>query len=469
MLMTSSRESIIVSTKAIRLICPSMSSARDRSRTPPRSAECRWCHGDYPKKVAIVSFGRRKKNCQQFVNALQDVKKSSVAFNWELQDLRPLLSDPHDWVPGHASIENPKVVCSVVKQRRFSEVVLEGVRSLLDDKVALMGNGCRSGLHRAPTVSETEASMCNAMNVSHCGRTTRVFNANHFQLSWPYKENHGAATLKAVVDWLSKPQGLIEGGRLTDFRTLFGYASVSEDDLAMRGWLRVVDGIKDCVRQLQPLQPAPPPCPGREPAALEQSWSSRLPPTPEPEHDDHRRWRQAPSSSSWQSGGWLEQPWSSRLPPTPEPEDDDHRRLRQAASSSSWQSGGWLEQSWSSRLPPAPEPEDDDHRSSWQSGDWLEQRPGVDKPSWASFDCSQESWRSVLIEMGVDTSAQQELFLLAQLSSTGWRAANSIIAQVLHEASGPWDSNRSPLSVFMSHSVQNARHDEKRRREQYRE
>ena len=78
-----------------------------------------------------------------------------------------------------------------------------------------------------------------------------------------------------------------------------------------------------------------------------------------------------------------------------------------------------------------------------------------DVPEWATFEPKAESWRAFLVEQGVDVVSQQELFLLAALSTDGWYAANSVLAKLAKKtADGEQVRN---VSAFVHACVQNAR------------
>ena len=60
-----------------------------------------------------------------------------------------------------------------------------------------------------------------------------------------------------------------------------------------------------------------------------------------------------------------------------------------------------------------------------------------------------------MVEQGVDVVSQQELFLLAALSTDGWYAANSVLAKLAKKtADGEQVRN---VSAFVHACVQNAR------------
>ena len=57
---------------------------------------------------------------------------------------------------------------------------------------------------------------------------------------------------------------------------------------------------------------------------------------------------------------------------------------------------------------------------------------GPEVEAWATFEWSPEAWSEFLIDSGVDRSARQELFLLAQLSK---RAGNDVIWKLIKKNS----------------------------------
>ncbi len=76
-------------------------------------------------------------------------------------------------------------------------------------------------------------------------------------------------------------------------------------------------------------------------------------------------------------------------------------------------------------------------------------------PEWVTFDRDATRWDDILKEHGVDSTARQELFCLAQFSEHGYREANSIMAKLLKKAA---DGERlGNISGFVHRCVLNAR------------
>ena len=65
-------------------------------------------------------------------------------------------------------------------------------------------------------------------------------------------------------------------------------------------------------------------------------------------------------------------------------------------------------------------------------------------------------WKDVLYAYRVDETAQQELYLLAQYSAAGHKAANAIIGKLLKKAS-EYEAVQN-TSAFVHACVQNVRH-----------
>ena len=65
-------------------------------------------------------------------------------------------------------------------------------------------------------------------------------------------------------------------------------------------------------------------------------------------------------------------------------------------------------------------------------------------PAWKTLDFDLDHWEAVFKEIELDTVAQQELYLLAQFSDLGAKAANQIVGKVLKKSAtgGPFGTGR---------------------------
>jgi hypothetical protein len=78
-------------------------------------------------------------------------------------------------------------------------------------------------------------------------------------------------------------------------------------------------------------------------------------------------------------------------------------------------------------------------------------------PAGKTLEFDIEHWDDTLTELGVDNTAQQELYLLAQFSQLGAKAANHVISKVLKKVADG-DQVRN-WSAFVHSCVKTARHD----------
>jgi hypothetical protein len=77
-------------------------------------------------------------------------------------------------------------------------------------------------------------------------------------------------------------------------------------------------------------------------------------------------------------------------------------------------------------------------------------------PDWATFEQNPHVWWMKMQEWGIDEDGQADLFLLAQHSPEGWRAANSLMAKILKKKSDG-EELRKP-GAFIHAGCRNARH-----------
>ena len=75
---------------------------------------------------------------------------------------------------------------------------------------------------------------------------------------------------------------------------------------------------------------------------------------------------------------------------------------------------------------------------------------------WTAFDFSVDKWEATLNELCVDTTAQQELFLLAQFSPTGAKACNHVLSKVLKKVAD--GEHVRSWSAFIHVAVKDVRH-----------
>ena len=77
-------------------------------------------------------------------------------------------------------------------------------------------------------------------------------------------------------------------------------------------------------------------------------------------------------------------------------------------------------------------------------------------PAWKTLDFDLDHWEAVFKEIDLDTVAQQELYLLAQFSDLGAKAANQIVGKVLKKVSDGQAVRN--WSAFVHVAVKDVRH-----------
>ena len=78
-------------------------------------------------------------------------------------------------------------------------------------------------------------------------------------------------------------------------------------------------------------------------------------------------------------------------------------------------------------------------------------------PDWASFEHDIEVWWAYLDSLGVDETARQALFCLAQFSDEGYKKANAAISKLIKKTAD--QENVSNASALLHVMCKNARHE----------
>lgn len=177
-----------------------------------------------PIPVAVVSCGMKHPGSTVLIERINEWRAAGNDERTHWEDVRPILNDPHDTVPRHSSIEHPQVLASVTKQSRFAEVAKELMGQLADNPVQILVVSCTGGNHRAPTLGELTASLCNMLSVAMPGgNNVRLFNAQHFRMSTAV--GSGMKTLADdIFEWVERPYYVNEGIECR-MENMFGFST----------------------------------------------------------------------------------------------------------------------------------------------------------------------------------------------------------------------------------------------------
>ncbi len=416
-----------------------------KSRSPRRGSEAQlpptWVK-QLPIHVAVVSFGYAKPSGHCFLEVFQEVEEELRHYGKaKVNDLRTTMQDPHEKVAHGTSIENNKVVRSVCQQTTFADTIVEDLRDMAMAGVVLLGQGCRGGNHRGPTVAEIVTSFGNAIVVNHKGKECRLFNCMHFRLSDTDGVGAAQRLMSDAFEWVKKPWMITEGGDMT-MSKLFGYDMVKAHREAAKNWMRVYAWVK------QTFTPSTTFATGTAAAKARPKGTVAV-------QVGQKNEAKTKHDSKYEEFVEEEKVWAQAQVQEPAKQEGTYHVEQEEAwhvECDNLEDSQWGKES---QVVEHESLQDSQRGEETEWGEETESWSQAMEP-WASFDATPEAWKSVLDEHEVDTVAQQELFLLSQHSEEGWKAANSVLGKLLKK-SADGAMPRKP-SAFVHTCVQNARH-----------
>ena len=261
---------------------------------------------------------------------------------------------------------------AVFSSEGFDELMRELVDcAWVNQKISL---ACRAGLHRSQTAGRFLESILNQV-VDVNGK--RVYNARHFTLGRVTDSRHIDRVLTDARRWYQSPWCVaVQPASESD---VFGHQTAMQSSFTADVWRGILQYV------------------GEQYSGYDVT---------------EQEWYEGPPAAAAEPAAKKPRPEGPRQPAVPPPPPLDVK------------ASGPVRKPWQQPAQRPPQPQ--------LAGPG--QRVGQ-CPPWVTFNQDATVWASVLQEAGVDSIAQQELFLLSTHSREGWEAANALIAKILKKTS----------------------------------
>ena len=114
---------------------------------------------------------------------------------------------------------------------------------------------CTTGCHRADTIGRMSKEMLNRiMQTDEYGRTSRMFNCQHFPLCHVQKRDV-KSHMKMVSEWIDNPHTLVKGGMSIDRENLYGHDASQSRKEATTNWTAVFDWVETWESRYDQVRP----------------------------------------------------------------------------------------------------------------------------------------------------------------------------------------------------------------------